>query len=71
MPKKERRKRIKRIIIIIIIITRYDFSISGIYSGHHNLPTYQILMISDNVEFLPPIFMPCFGRHFENAELLL
>jgi hypothetical protein len=26
------------------------------------------------VEFLPPIFMPCFGRHlenFENAELLL
>jgi hypothetical protein len=39
-----------------------------------------MLMISDNVEFLPPIFMPCFGsyfengRHlenFENAELLL
>ena len=31
-------------------------------------------MISDNVEFLPPIFMPCFGSHFENfenAELLL
>jgi hypothetical protein len=35
---------------------------------------------SDNVEFLPPIFMPCFGSHFENgrhvenlenAELLL
>jgi hypothetical protein len=34
----------------------------------------------DNVEFLPPIFMPCFGSHFgngrhlenfENAELLL
>jgi hypothetical protein len=42
--------------------------------------TYQILMISDNVEFLPPISMPCFGSHiengrhlenFENAELLL
>jgi hypothetical protein len=35
---------------------------------------YQILMISDNVEFLPPICIPCFGRnleHFENAELLL
>jgi hypothetical protein len=29
---------------------------------------YQILMISDNVEFLPPIFMPCFGSHFENFE---
>jgi hypothetical protein len=33
--------------------------------------------ISDNVEFLPPIFMLCFGSHFENgrhlenAELLL
>ena len=22
-------------------------------------------MISDNVEFLPPVFMPCFGSHFE------
>ena len=43
-------------------------------SGHHYLPTYQILMISEYVEFLPPIFMPCFGSHFENfenAELLL
>jgi hypothetical protein len=28
---------------------------SGINSGHHYLPTYKILMISDNVEFLPPI----------------
>jgi hypothetical protein len=25
---------------------------SGINSGHHYLPTFQILMISDNVEFL-------------------
>jgi hypothetical protein len=22
-----------------------------------------MLMISDNVEFLPPVFMPCFGSH--------
>jgi hypothetical protein len=29
-----------------------------------------ILMISDNVEFLPPIFMPCFGSHFENGRHL-
>jgi hypothetical protein len=28
-----------------------NFSMSGINSGHHYLPTYQILMISDNVEF--------------------
>jgi hypothetical protein len=27
-------------------------------------------MISDNVEFLPPIFMPCFGIHFENGRNL-
>ena len=39
-------------------------------SGHHYLPTYTILMISDNVEFLPPIFMACFGSHFENGRHL-
>jgi hypothetical protein len=27
-------------------------------------------MISDNVEFLPPMFMPCFGSHFENGRYL-
>jgi hypothetical protein len=27
-------------------------------------------MISDNVEFFPPIFMPCFGSHFENGRHL-
>jgi hypothetical protein len=43
---------------------------SGINSGHHYLPIYQILIISDNVEFLPPIFMPCFGSHFENGRRL-
>ena len=39
-------------------------------SGHHYLPTYQIFVISENVEFLPPIFMPCFGSHFENGRHL-
>ena len=47
-----------------------NFSMSGINSGHHYLPTYQILMTSDNVEFLPPFFMPCFGSHFENGRHL-
>jgi hypothetical protein len=28
------------------------------------------LMISDNVEFLPPIFIPYFGSHFENGRYL-
>ena len=32
-------------------------------SGHHYLPTYQILIISDNVEFL----RYC-GGHFENGD---
>jgi hypothetical protein len=37
-------------------------AMSEINSGHHYLPTYQILMISDNVEFL----RYC-GGHFENG----
>jgi hypothetical protein len=40
-----------------------NFSMSGINSGHDYLPTYQILMISDNVEFL----QYC-GGHFENGD---
>jgi hypothetical protein len=69
------------VVAILKMVTGRNFSMSGINSGHHYLPTYQILMISDNVEFLPPIFfMPCFGSHlvnvrhlenFEDAEFLL
>jgi hypothetical protein len=40
-----------------------NFSMSGINSGHHYLPTYQILMISDNVEFLRYR-----DGHFENGD---
>ena len=59
---------------ILKMATGRNFSMSAINSGHHYLPTYQILMVSENVEFLPPIFMPCFGRYVENfdtVELLL
>ena len=45
--------------------TGRNFSMSGINSGHHYLPTYKILMISDNVEFLPH-----FGKHFEKGRHL-
>ena len=45
-----------------------NVSMPGMNSEHHYVPTYQILLISDNVEFLPPILMPCFGSHFENFE---
>ena len=42
--------------------TGRNFSMSGINSGHHYLLTYQILMISVNVEYL----RYC-GGHFELA----
>ena len=58
------------VVAILKMAIGRNFSMSGINSGHHYLPTYQILMISDNVEFLPPIFMPCFGSHFENGRHL-
>ena len=48
---------------ILKMVTDRNFSMSGINSGHHYLPTYQILMISDNVEFL----RYC-GGHFENGD---
>jgi hypothetical protein len=44
------------VVAILKMTTGRNFSMSAINSGHHCLPTYQILMISDNVEFLPPIF---------------
>ena len=37
-----------------------NFSMLGINSGHYYLPIYQILMISEDVEFLPPIFYAVF-----------
>ena len=32
--------------------TGRNFSMSGIISGHHNLPTYEMSLKSDNVEFV-------------------
>jgi hypothetical protein len=40
-----------------------NFSMSGINSGHHNLPTYEISLKSNNVEFV----RYC-GGHFENGD---
>ena len=48
---------------ILKMATGSNFSMSGIDSGHHYLPTYHILMISDNVKFL----RYC-GGHFENGD---
>ena len=37
---------------ILKMATGRNFSMSGIILGHHYLTTYQMLMTSDNVEFL-------------------
>jgi hypothetical protein len=55
---------------ILKMETGRNVAMSGINSGHHYLPTYQILMILDNVDFYCPFIMPCFGSHFENGRHL-
>jgi hypothetical protein len=47
---------------IVVAILKMAAGRNFSMSGHHYLPTYQILMISDNVEFL----RYC-GGHFENG----
>jgi hypothetical protein len=56
---------------IFKMATGRKFSMSGINSGHHYLPTYQILMISDNVEFLRYCGGPIRGAilRFQNFEM--
>jgi hypothetical protein len=44
--------------------TGRNFAMSGINSGHHNLPTYEISLKSNNVEFV----RYC-GDHFENGKV--
>jgi hypothetical protein len=51
------------VVAILKIATGRNCSMSRINSGHHYLPTYQILMISDNVEFL----RSC-GGYFQNGH---
>jgi hypothetical protein len=48
---------------ILKMATGRSFSMSGINSGHHNLPTYEISLKSNNVEFV----QYC-GGHFENGD---
>jgi hypothetical protein len=48
---------------IFKMATGRNFSMSGIISGHHNLPTYEMSLKSDNVEFV----QYC-GGHFENGD---
>jgi hypothetical protein len=48
---------------ILKMATARNFTMSGINSGHHNLPTYEMSLKLDNVEFV----QYC-GGHFENGD---
>jgi hypothetical protein len=48
---------------ILKMATGRNFSMSGINLGHHNLPTYEMSLKSDNDEFV----RNC-GGHFENGD---
>jgi 5-carboxymethyl-2-hydroxymuconate isomerase len=51
------------VVAILKMETGRNFPMSGINSGHHNLPTYEIALKLDNVEFV----RYC-GGHFENGD---
>jgi hypothetical protein len=51
------------VVAILKMATARNFSMSGIYSGHHNLPTNEMSLKLDNVEFV----RYC-GSHFENGD---
>jgi hypothetical protein len=48
---------------ILKMVTGRNFSMSGINSGHHSLPTYEMSLKSNNVKFV----QYC-GGHFENGD---
>jgi hypothetical protein len=48
---------------IFKMATGRNFSMAGIISGHHNLPTNEMSLKSDNVKFV----RYC-GGHFENGD---
>ena len=52
------------VVAILKMVSGRNFSMSGINSGHHNLPTYEMALKSDNVEFV----RYC-GGHFENFSM--
>ena len=51
------------VVAILKMATGRNFLMSGINSGHHNLPTYEMSLKSDNVEFV----RYC-DDHFENGN---
>jgi 5-carboxymethyl-2-hydroxymuconate isomerase len=51
------------VVAILKMATGKKFSMSGINSEQHNLPTYEMALKLDNVEFV----RYC-GDHFENGD---
>ena len=51
------------VVAILKMETGRNFSMSGINSGHQNLPTYEMSLKLNNVEFV----RYC-GGHFENGD---
>jgi hypothetical protein len=51
------------VVAILKMATARNFSMSGINSGYHNLPTYEMSLKSDNAECV----WYC-GGHFENGD---
>jgi hypothetical protein len=50
------------VVAILKMATGRNFSMSGINSGHHNLPTYEMALKSDNVEKIST------DLHFQNSR---
>jgi hypothetical protein len=51
------------VVAILKMATGINLLMSGINSGHHNLPTYEMSLKSDNAEFVRYS-----GDHFENGD---
>jgi hypothetical protein len=51
------------VVAIFKMATRRNFPMSGINSGHYNLPTNEMALKSENVEFVW-----YYGGHFENGN---
>jgi hypothetical protein len=54
---------IEKFLPVAIFKMATTIPLSGINLGHHNLPTYEMALKSDNVEFV----QYC-GGHFENGD---
>jgi hypothetical protein len=51
------------VVAILKMATGRNFSMTGINSGHHNLPTNEMSLKSNNVEFVR-----YYDGHFQNGD---